>query len=168
MAKTLVAGGRLVRRIAVPFGLSTLLLAVLLPHTGAQAPPKNITITIGESNAPDQVAELLTYFGSQAGDPIVPVTLADTQRAMEGLFDTSAITSAYSSTALTCRPPGAGLEVTTRNITVVTPGLYAMALAAAGIDDATLAVAAPDDAYPLTDPHPSPIHRPWHGGRHPW
>ena len=144
MTMTLVVGGRLVRRIAVPFGLGILMLVVVLPYTGAQAPPK--TITIGESNAPYQVAELLTYFGAQADEPFVPVTLEDTQRAMEGIFDTSAITSAYSSTALTCRPPGAGLEVTTRNITVVTPGLYAMALAAAGIDDATLAVAAPDDA----------------------
>ena len=92
------------------------------------------------------MTELLTYFGAQADEPFVSVTLEDTQRAMEGIFDTSDITSAYSSTALTCRPPGAGLEVTTRNITVVTPGLYAMALAAAGIDDASLAVAAPDDA----------------------
>ena len=136
--------GRPIRHVAVPFGLCALLLTVPLPRAGAQETPK--TITVGESNAPDQVAELLAYFGARAGDPVVTVTLADTHRAMEGIFDTSDIASAYSSTALTCRAPGAGLEVTTRNITVVTPGLYAMALATAGIDDAILAVAAPDDA----------------------
>jgi len=65
---------------------------------------------------------------------------------MEGIIDVSDITSAYSSTALTCRSAGTGVEVQTRNIEVVPPALYAMALATAGIDDATLVVAAPADA----------------------
>jgi uncharacterized protein YpuA (DUF1002 family) len=77
---------------------------------------------------------------------VTTVTVDETARAMEGIFDTSGITSAYSSTALTCLDQGAGLEVATRNITVVPPALYAMALATAGIDDATLVVAAPADA----------------------
>ena len=74
-----------VRHVAVPVGLCALLLAVPVPRAGAQELSK--TITVGESNAPDQVAELLTYFGAQPGDPVVPVTLADTHRAMEGIFD---------------------------------------------------------------------------------
>jgi hypothetical protein len=41
---------------------------------------------------------------------------------------------------------GDGLDVTTSNITLVTPGLYAMALVTAGIGDGTLVVAAPASA----------------------
>lgn len=104
------------------------------------------TITLGESNSAAQRDELLAYFDAGDDDRISDVTLADTQRAMEGIIDVSDITSAYSSTALTCRPAGAGVEVITRNIEIVPPALYAMALATAGIDDATLVVAAPDNA----------------------
>ncbi|MBA3413709.1 MAG: DUF1002 domain-containing protein, partial [Chloroflexia bacterium] len=101
------------------------------------------SITIGESNSPAQVEELLAVFEARGDEPVATVTVDDTARAMAGIFDTSGITSAYSSTALTCRDQGAGLEVATRNITVVVPAMYAMALATAGIDDATLVVAAP-------------------------
>ena len=81
------------------------------------------TITLGESNTPAQRDELLTYFEAGDDDRISDVTLADTQRAMEGIIDVSDITSAYSSTALTCRSAGNGLEVETRNIEVVPPAL---------------------------------------------
>lgn len=137
-----------------PFHLTVLggvlgVLCLLLPASApgsALAADTGRTITLGESNTADQRDELLAYFEAGDEDRISDVTLADTQRAMEGIIDVSDITSAYSSTALTCRSPGAGVEVTTRNIEVVPPALYAMALATAGIDDATLVVAAPDDA----------------------
>ncbi|HET8523472.1 MAG TPA: DUF1002 domain-containing protein [Thermomicrobiales bacterium] len=101
-------------------------------------------ITLGESLSADQRTELLNYFKAGDNDQILTVTTADTVKAMEGIFPASAITSAFSSTALTCRALGDGLDVSTNNITVVTPGLYAMALVTAGIGDATLVVAAPD------------------------
>lgn len=122
-------------------------LCLLLPAaTPVFAADPGRMITIGESNTAAQRDELLAYFRAGGDDSISDVTLADTQRAMDGIIEVSDITSAYSSTALTCRPVGTGLEVTTRNIEVVPPELYAMALATAGIHDATLVVAAPDDA----------------------
>jgi hypothetical protein len=109
----------------------------VLPGPAAAQTPATTTITIGESNSPAQVDELLAAFEATGDEPVTTVTVDETARAMEGIFDTSGITSAYSSTALTCLDQGAGLEVATRNITVVPPALYAMALATAGIDDAT-------------------------------
>ncbi|HYO30247.1 MAG TPA: DUF1002 domain-containing protein, partial [Thermomicrobiales bacterium] len=132
-------------RAALLLGLSVLGPAVL-PGPAAAQTPATTTITIGESNSPAQVDELLAAFEATGDEPVTTVTVDETARAMEGIFDTSGITSAYSSTALTCLDQGAGLEVATRNITVVPPALYAMALATAGIDDATLVVAAPADA----------------------
>ena len=103
-------------------------------------------VTIGESNTATQTADLLDHFGTKEEDVIATVTLDEATRAMKGFFDLSGITSAYSSTALRCDPAGSGLTVTTRNITVVPASLYALVLTTAGIDDATLAVAAPADA----------------------
>src|SRR5215216_2550711 len=102
-------------------------------------------ITLGESLSPEERTELLTFFGFKSSDDPDPITVttAETIKAMDGIFPASAISSAYSSTALTCRNLGDGLDVTTNNITLVTPGLYAMALVTAGIGDATLVVAAP-------------------------
>lgn len=106
-------------------------------------------IAIGESNDEAQQAELLAFFEAGADDKLATVTVAETLAAMEGIFDLEGVDTAYSSTALTCREPGAGLDVTTRNIEVVSPELYALALVTAGIEDAELAVAAPDDAPAL-------------------
>jgi uncharacterized protein YpuA (DUF1002 family) len=149
------AGSWMVRRRAIGTRRGTLqrvigsviACAFLLHAPGVvRAADSPTTITIGESNTDAQVQEVLGYFGAETSAPALTVTLADTQREMDGIFDTSGITSAYSSTALTCRAAGSGLDVSTHNITVVTPGLYAMALATAGVDDAALVVAAPDDA----------------------
>lgn len=123
------------------------LLVVLgqaLPMVGTAADRGKI-ITLGESLSEPQKQELLSLFGYQAGEDEEPliVTTADTVKAMEGIFPAERINSAFSSTALSCRKLGEGLDVTTNNITLVTPGLYAMALVTAGIGDATLVVAAP-------------------------
>ena len=138
------------RRAPVPAALCLLLVALCIVGSVAPVPvlaaEPDQTITIGESNTTAQREELLAYFQAGDDDRVLDVTVAETQRAMEGLFDVSDITSAHSSTALTCRAAGTGLEVETHNIDVVPPALYAMALATAGIDDATLVVAAPDDA----------------------
>lgn len=103
------------------------------------------TITLGESLNDAQRQELLDFFGASSDDRVETVTVADTIAAMEGITD-EGISTAFSSTALVCRELGEGLEVSTRNITVITPSLYAIALVTAGIGDAELSVAAPDDA----------------------
>lgn len=103
------------------------------------------TIMLGESLSEAERQELLDYFGAESGDQVETVTLAETQDAMQGII-TRSFSTAYSSTALTCRELGEGLEVKTRNITVITPSLYAMALVTAGLGDGELLVAAPNGA----------------------
>jgi uncharacterized protein YpuA (DUF1002 family) len=126
-----------------------LLAALVVVTSGPVGAASWRSITIGESNDEAERAELLTYFGAGPEEIDAVVTVADTQRAMDGIYDLSGIDSAYSSTSLTCRPQGTGLEVRTRNIEAVTPELYALALVTAGVDDAELIVAAPDDAPAL-------------------
>lgn len=121
-----------------------LLLVSWVSSTRALQEEPDRVITIGESNSPEQRQQLLDIFGADDNDRVITITVDQTADAMEGIFDLTGITSAYSSTALTCRELGEGLEVTTRNIQQITPGLYAMALVTAGIGDAELIVAAPD------------------------
>lgn len=128
----------------------TALLIVALTLAGfvvhqSMAASAGKTIMLGESLNDSERQELLTHFGAKSSDKVETVTIADTRKDMSGLIDAS-FDTAYSSTALTCRPLGDGLDVTTRNITLITPSLYAMALVTAGIGDATLVVAAPNDA----------------------
>lgn len=103
------------------------------------------TIMLGESLTDAERQELLDFFGAEPGDQVETVTVAETQDAMQGIINRS-FSTAYSSTALQCRELGDGLEVKTRNITVITPSLYAMALVTAGLGDGELLVAAPNGA----------------------
>jgi uncharacterized protein YpuA (DUF1002 family) len=131
--------------LAIACLLVVAMVALPFAKTGAQ---QGKIITLGENLSPDQRTELLTFFGYKSGVDRNPITVTtdETIKAMDGIFPASLITSAFSSTALTCRELGDGLDVTTSNITLVTPGLYAMALVTAGIGDATLVVAAPASA----------------------
>lgn len=122
-----------------------LLVTTVLPRAGFAAEQGRV-VTLGESLNSNQEDELRDYFKVSGDDEVVTVTTEDTIEAMDGIYDRSQINSAYSSTALTCRDLGDGLDVTTRNITLVNPGLYAMALVTAGMGDATLVVAAPSNA----------------------
>jgi uncharacterized protein YpuA (DUF1002 family) len=127
-----------------------LAVAVLLaaaPAVGAADAPD--AVALGESNTPAQRDELLGVFGAGADAPLVPVTVAETLAAMDGAFDLSGVDTAYSSAAVTCAAAGSGVVVETRNIEVVPPALYALAVATSGIADVRLVVAAPDDAPAL-------------------
>ncbi len=134
---------RVQRTIAI-LSVALLLVTILGTHALSAQDADTRVITIGESNTPEQREQLLEVFGADENDEVITVTLADTVEAMDGIYDLTGIETAYSSTALTCRELGDGLDVTTRNIQLVTPGLYAMALVTAGIGDAELIVAAPD------------------------
>ncbi|MDP9469304.1 MAG: DUF1002 domain-containing protein [Chloroflexota bacterium] len=137
------AAARLARAAAL-LGLLALLVSAVGRASVAAEQPK--IITIGESNTPEERQQLLDLFKATDDEEkkATTITVADTAKAMDGIFDMTGYTTAFSSTALTCRDLGQGLDVTTSNITVVTPGLYAMALVTAGIGDGTLVVAAPD------------------------
>lgn len=136
-------------------GFAPILATVLAILTATALPPGAVAqgpvtvVTVGESNSPEQLDELLGYFGVEDADAVVTVSVGDTIAAMDGMYDLSGVDTAYSSTALTCGAPDEGISVTTRNIEVVTPALYAMALLMAGIDDGALVVAAPADAPAL-------------------
>jgi uncharacterized protein YpuA (DUF1002 family) len=125
-------------------GVVLVLLTLLAYPSFAAIPGK--TITLGADLNDAQRTELLGVFKAKSNDRIITVSANETITAMEGIFPPGTITSAYSSTALTCRKLGDGLDVTTSNITVVTPDLFAIALVTAGIGDATLVVAAPSTA----------------------
>lgn len=124
-----------------------LLAAVFASILGYQGFAANSgkTIMLGESLNDPQRQELLDYFGAKSNDRVETITVAETQDAMKEII-ARPISSAYSSIAFTCRDLGDGLEVKTRNITIITPSLYAMALVTAGIGDGELLVAAPNDA----------------------
>ncbi len=115
----------------------------------AQSLEVSSTVSIGESNDEAQRAELLDYFGVDDVSDVVDVTVQETLQTWEGIFDLSGVDSAYSSTSLICSPAGSGVDVATRNIEMVPPELYALTLVTAGISDAQLVVAAPDDAVAL-------------------
>lgn len=130
-----------VRAVIILMAMALLISTVAVSNSSAKS---TRIITIGETNSQAQKDELLDLFAAENGDKIITVTFSDTVKAMDGIFDMSAFQPvAFSSTALTCRELGEGLDVTTNNIQLVTPGLYAMALVTAGIGDAELVVAAP-------------------------
>jgi len=131
------------QRVLAMLAIVALFAGFLVQHSLAANSGK--TVTLGESLNDAERKELLELFGATSDDRIETVTVADTQEAMKGIIDRE-IKSAYSSTALTCRDLGEGLEVNTSSITIITPSLYAMALVTAGIGDAELLVAAPKNA----------------------
>lgn len=120
---------------------------LMVPYASAAEP--TTTVAIGESNDELERAELLDLFGVADSDAVIDITVDETLRAWEGIFDLSGVDSAYSSVALTCNASRPGVDVTTSNIEVIPPDLYALALVTAGLTDAKLVVAAPDDAPAL-------------------
>jgi len=133
-----------VRFLALAVVVVALLTPLVVNLTRAANPGQ--TITLGESLSDPQKQELLDLFKAKPDDRVLVISVADTISAMAGISQAPIVSSAYSSTALKCRDLGDGLDVTTYNITSVTPDLYAIALVTAGIGDATLVVAAPSDA----------------------
>lgn len=136
------------RRHLLPFLAAVSIASVTLssPVAATDTAP---TVSIGESNTNSQRAEVLEFLGAADTDEIVTVSVDETLRAMGGVFDLSGVDSAYSSTALACDAEGSGIDVMTRNIEVVPPELYALALLTAGMSDVQLGVAAPSDAPAL-------------------
>ncbi len=131
-------------------GLALAIVASVAGQAGFAA-KKGKVITLGESLSDAQRQEMLDFFKKGPNDKVYTITEAETNEAMKGILDDigQGVTGAYSSTALSCRDLGEGLEVQTRNISLVTPSMYAMALVTAGIGDATLVVSGPYDSSAL-------------------
>lgn len=127
--------------------ISFALAFVLLFSLGVTAGADNIQsrAVIGADLTPDQVALVYQAFGVQQGSVIqLSVTNAEERAYLEGYVDASIIgTRSISCVYVELLGSGAGMNVTTSNITWCTPEMYISALATAGITDARIIVAAP-------------------------
>lgn len=130
-------------------GLALFAIIVCAHPVSIAAAEQARTVALGESNSEVQRTEVLELLDAAGSDQVVTVTVAETFQTMGGVFDLSGVDTAYSSTALTCTRAGSGIDVLTRNIEIIPPELYALALLTAGMSDVQLAVAAPTDAPAL-------------------
>ena len=127
--------------------ISFVLVFVLILSLGVTASADNIQgrAVIGADLTPEQVALVYKAFGVQQGSVIqLNITNAEERAYLEGYVDSSIIgTRSISCVYVELLGSGAGMNVTTSNITWCTPEMYISALATAGITDARIIVAAP-------------------------
>ena len=100
---------------------------------------------IGANLDENQIASVYQLFNVKRGDvKEMTVTNAEERKYLEGYVDESLIgTRSISCVYVELLAEGAGMDVTTSNITWCTPEMYISALATAGITDAKIVVAAP-------------------------
>ena len=100
---------------------------------------------IGANLDENQIATVYQLFNVKRGDvKEMTVTNAEEREYLEGYVDESLIgTRSISCVYVELLAEGAGMDVTTSNITWCTPEMYISALATAGITDARVVVAAP-------------------------
>ena len=100
---------------------------------------------IGANLDENQIASVYQLFNVKRGDvKEMTVTTAEEREYLEGYVDESLIgTRSISCVYVELLAEGAGMDVTTSNITWCTPEMYISALATAGITDAKIVVAAP-------------------------
>lgn len=120
-------------------------LSALLPAPGLAQEGERL-VTLGDDLTEAQETEVLELLGASRQDRIIRVTSEETTRGSRGIIEIPPGTPAISSTAIICRPEGSGIDVRTQNIEEVTAGMYAQSLVTAGITDADVRVAAPEDA----------------------
>ena len=120
---------------------------MMILSLGVSAGADNIQsrAVIGADLTPEQVALVYQAFGVQQGSVVqLTVTNAEERAYLEGYVDSSIIgTRSISCVYVELLGSGAGMNVTTSNITWCTPEMYISALATAGITDARIIVAAP-------------------------
>ena len=127
--------------------ISFVLVFVMILSLGVTASADHIQsrAVIGADLTPEQVALVYQAFGVQQGSVIqLNITNAEERAYLEGYVDSSIIgTRSISCVYVELLGSGAGMNVTTSNITWCTPEMYISALATAGITDARIIVAAP-------------------------
>jgi len=130
--------------------LSALLLLSVLPGAAAagDVPTEQAVVVVGADLMEDQVEQIYTMFGLTRGTlPELTVTNAEERAELRGLMDEAVIAMR----SLTCvyvqkLEKGAGLNVTTYNISSCSATMFLNAMLTAGIDDANVLVGAP---YPV-------------------
>ena len=129
--------------------LLCIILAVLMfaslgaaAYADGDAQPRAV---IGANLDENQIASVYQLFNVKRGDvKEMTVTNAEEREYLEGYVDESLIgTRSISCVYVELLAEGAGMDVTTSNITWCTPEMYISALATAGITDAKIVVAAP-------------------------
>ncbi len=124
--------------------LISLLLALLCLPLCAFAAQESITC-YGEDLSAEQYAQVLKLLGSDMdNDTFVSVSIQDEKTLLAGKVDEEKMGSrSISSARVTLQPEGSGISVTTHNIDWVTANMYASALSTAGVQNASIVVAAP-------------------------
>ena len=131
--------------------LSAIMIAGLMTfqaNVSADAVEEKPYLSLGADLSKDQKSKVLELLDvdEKALDQynIVTVTNADEHKYLDDYLDSSVIgTKALSSVLVEKRDKGEGIDVTTKNITYCTAGMYENALTTAGVTDATVTVAGP-------------------------
>lgn len=131
--------------------ISFILILTMVLSMGAVAyadtteEPTQSRAVIGADLTEEQVAAVYNLFGVRRGDVVeLKVTNAEEREYLEGYVDSAIIgTRSISCVYVELLGEGAGMDVTTSNITWCTAEMYISALATAGVTDAKVVVAAP-------------------------
>lgn len=126
-----------------------LLAVFLLAPTGVRADAvEKPYLSLGADLTAEEkktVLSLLDVDADRLSDyQVVEITNADEHKYLDDYLDSSVIgTRALSSVLVQKRDEGDGIDVTTKNITYCTAGMYENALTTAGVSDAAVTVAGP-------------------------
>lgn len=120
-------------------------ISLSLTLTPSPAWASNGVVTLGQNLTAGQKDMMLRQFGvSGQSVSILTVNNQDEHRLLDGIAPASEIgTRSISCAYVVDRGPGYGIRVSTRDITWVTPSMYASALATAGVKNAKVSAAAP-------------------------
>ncbi|MBP1935058.1 DUF1002 domain-containing protein [Ammoniphilus resinae] len=100
-------------------------------------------VTLGKDLTKAQADQMLQHFGHPQAE-IIYITNQEEHHALADLLPAKVIgNKAISSSMITLKDAGYGIQVATDNISWVTDQMYAQALATAGIENAEVKVAAP-------------------------
>ena len=105
-------------------------------------------ISLGADLSSDEQAKVLALFGVDEKDldsyKVVYVTNQEEHQYLDSYISSSQIgNQAWSSVLITEGKKGSGINVTTKNVIYCTTGMYANALATAGVEDVNVVVAGP-------------------------
>ena len=105
-------------------------------------------ISLGGDVTSDEMAKVLAVFGVDEKDldsfKVVYVTNQEEHQYLDSYISSSQIgNQAWSSVLITEGKKGSGINVTTKNVIYCTTGMYANALATAGVEDVNVVVAGP-------------------------
>lgn len=126
--------------LALTFLTAFCLLLPKVAHADATT-----VVTLGKDLTPSERQMVLQEMGVNEGDARIIEITNDEEHKYLGKYLSQAVigTHAISSAKITLVEPGKGISVKTKNITSITPAMYANAAITAGVKDADIYVTAP-------------------------